>query len=285
MVDEKSQLIRLESAALRGYGAWMSNININFGPSAAAKLKSLGLKILSARGELSLSAGSYFEAPASIMPGLDPGSLIQVGAFGSFAHGGNIGNVQIGRYVSIASDVRMGMHNHPIDWLSTSRVTHYPQMHDWPEFFGNGSLEFVRSMLRPYADACPITEIGNDVWIGQGVFIKSGVKVGDGAVIGARSVVVKDIEPYSIVAGTPAKVIRKRFPDPVIERLLAMRWWRYSLYDLAGTPFEDVPRALDAIEERVAKGDLKEYRAPTYTAEDLAAMFADPANGLPKSAA
>ena len=207
------------------------------------------------------------------MPSLIPGNLIQVGAFGSLAHGGSMGNVRIGRYVSIAADIRIGMHNHPIDWLTSSRIGHFPQMHEWNEFLGDGSPEFTASLRRPYTESRPITEIGNDVWIGQGVFIKSGVKIGDGAVIGARSTVVKDVEPYTIVAGTPAKPIRKRFPDPLVERLLAMKWWRYSLYDMAGVRFEDVPAALDAIEERVTAGTLKEYQAPIYTAEDLAKLF------------
>lgn len=251
----------------------MNTIKINFGSSAAAKLKPLGLKIGSARGELSLREGSYFEGPTSVMPTLNSATLIQVGAFGSLAHGGAMGNVRIGRYVSIAADVRIGMHNHPVDWLTSSRITHFPQMHEWNEFFGDASPEFTKSLRRPYKDACPITEIGNDVWIGQGVFIKSGVKIGDGAVIGARSVVVKDIEPYTIVAGTPAKPIRKRFPDPVIEWLHKVQWWRYSLYDMTGVPFEDVPAALEMIEERVALGTLKEYQAPKHTAEDLAALF------------
>jgi len=153
-------------------------------------------------------------------------------------------------------------------------------MHEWHEFCGDGGPDVTIGLRRPYKGACPITEIGNDVWIGQGVFIKSGVKIGDGAVIGARSVVVKDVEPFTIVAGTPAKAIRKRFPEPVIERLLATRWWRYSLYDMAGIPFEDVPAALDMIEERASRGELMEYQAPTYTAADLADLFASSQSAL-----
>ncbi|HYG91697.1 MAG TPA: CatB-related O-acetyltransferase [Azospirillum sp.] len=252
----------------------MSVIAINFGPSAAAKLQSLGLKIASARGELSLMAGSYFEAPGSTQPSLNAGTLIQIGAFASLAGGGSMGSVRIGRYVSIAAGVMIGMHNHPVDWLSTSRITYFPQMHEWHKFCGDGGPAVTTALRRRYTGACPITEIGNDVWIGQGVFIKAGVKIGDGAVIGARSVVVKDVEPYTIVAGSPAKPLRRRFPDPVIERLLAMRWWRYSLYDMAGVPFDDVPAALDVIEARAASGDLKEYQAPTYTPADLATLFA-----------
>ena len=78
---------------------------------------------------------------------------------------------------------------------------------------------------------CPVTDgsvhIGNDVWIGLGVIILPGVTIGDGAVIGAGAVVAKDVPPYSIVVGNPAKVIRKRFTDQQIEKLLKLKWWNW----------------------------------------------------------
>lgn len=70
--------------------------------------------------------------------------------------------------------------------------------------------------------------IGNDVWIGAGAFISSGVRIGDGAVVGARAVVTKDVPPYAIVAGTPARIIRFRFEPEVIGDLLALAWWNLS---------------------------------------------------------
>jgi acetyltransferase-like isoleucine patch superfamily enzyme len=71
--------------------------------------------------------------------------------------------------------------------------------------------------------------IGNDVWIGQDAFILSGVRIGDGAVIGARSVVAKNVEPYSIVVGNPAREIRKRFDDDTIAKLLKIKWWDWNI--------------------------------------------------------
>jgi virginiamycin A acetyltransferase len=71
--------------------------------------------------------------------------------------------------------------------------------------------------------------IGNDVWIGHEVLILSGITVGDGSVIGARSVVTKDVPPYSIVAGNPASIIRLRFDEEIVEKLLKIKWWNYPV--------------------------------------------------------
>lgn len=71
--------------------------------------------------------------------------------------------------------------------------------------------------------------IGNDVWVGQDALILSGVRIGDGAVIGARSVVAKNVEPYSIVVGNPAREIRKRFDDDTITKLLKIKWWNWDI--------------------------------------------------------
>ncbi|MDE6773391.1 MAG: CatB-related O-acetyltransferase, partial [Treponemataceae bacterium] len=80
----------------------------------------------------------------------------------------------------------------------------------------------------PAIDDLPLkgdTVVGNDVWIGQNVTIMPGIRIGDGAIIGARAVVTKDVPPYTIVGGVPAKPIRKRFSDDVIEKLLKLKWW------------------------------------------------------------
>ena len=87
--------------------------------------------------------------------------------------------------------------------------------------------------------------IGNDVWIGYEAVILAGVTIGDGAIIGARAVVTKDVPPYTIVGGVPAKPIRKRFSDSDISRLLELRWWDW--------PTEKIAAHIDAIQS----GDLE----------------------------
>lgn len=93
--------------------------------------------------------------------------------------------------------------------------------------------------------------IGNDVWIGSGATIMSGVTVGDGAVIGANSHVVKDVEPYTIVAGNPARMIKQRFESEIIELLLEWRWWEFSAekidlisHNLCSTPNVELMRRM-----------------------------------------
>ena len=122
-------------------------------------------------------------------------------------------NVEIGSFVSIANGVVIGGEAHPIDWVSTSPV------------FYKGR-DSVRAKFSTYErEISKKTIIGHDVWIGQNTLIKQGVVIGTGAVIGMGSVVTKDVPPYSVFAGNPAKLIKMRFEDRLIERLLESEWW------------------------------------------------------------
>jgi chloramphenicol O-acetyltransferase type B len=124
----------------------------------------------------------------------------------------------IGSFCSIGSGaafIMAGNQGHRNEWISTFPFFWMP---DVPEFEGaeNGYL--------PAGD----TIIGNDVWIGSEAVIMPGITVGDGAVIGTRSLVTKDVEPYTIVGGNPARTIRKRFDERQIAMLLEMKWWEWS---------------------------------------------------------
>lgn len=122
-------------------------------------------------------------------------------------------NAEIGSYCSIGNNVVIGGAMHPIDWVSTSPVF----------YFGRDSIKAKFSLHK--RENAKKTIIGNDVWIGERAMIKQGVIIGTGSVIGMGSVVTKNVKPYSIVAGCPAKEIRMRFDDKIIRELLKIRWW------------------------------------------------------------
>jgi len=125
----------------------------------------------------------------------------------------------IGKYCSIGPDVKIGLGYHPINYLSTS-----PYLYDSKLY---GSL-----VTKDYEEQFKQVVIGNDVWIGANVLIAGGVKIGDGAVIGAGAFVNKDVEPYSIVVGTPARHIRYRLENEIIEEIQKDVWWNWDLAKL-----------------------------------------------------
>ena len=137
----------------------------------------------------------------------------------------------IGKFCSIACGAKFLFNsaNHTLGSLST-----YP----FPIFFEEWGLP-VEDIPRAWDNKGDIV-IGNDVWIGYEAVILAGVTVGDGAVVGTRAVVTKDVPPYTIVGGVPAKPIRKRFSEAVIDRLLVLQWWDW--------PEERIAASLEAIQ-------------------------------------
>lgn len=128
----------------------------------------------------------------------------------------DIFHTDIGSFTSIASGVILGGARHPMEWLGMS-----------PVFYkGRDSIKtkFVEFELPPPKRVT----IGNDVWIGRNAIVLPGVSVCDGAVVGAGAVVTKDVPPYAVVAGNPARVIKYRFDEDTIESLLEMEWWYLS---------------------------------------------------------
>lgn len=142
----------------------------------------------------------------------------------------NRDRLTIGKFCSIACGAKFLFNsaNHTLSSLST-----YP----FPIFFEEWGTE-KKDVAEAWENKGDIV-IGNDVWIGYEAVILSGVTIGDGAVIGARAVVTKDVPPYTIAAGIPARPIRKRFPDEVILKLLRLRWWDW--------PEEQIAQKLDKI--------------------------------------
>lgn len=125
-------------------------------------------------------------------------------------------NCEMGAFSSIADNVSIGDVNHPMDWVAMS-----------PVFYAGRDIIKNKFSTHPLP-AIPLTHIGNDVWIGRGAMIKAGISIGDGAVIGMGSVVTKDVAPYSIAAGCPARTIRMRFDDEIINKFQKIKWWEFT---------------------------------------------------------
>lgn len=123
-------------------------------------------------------------------------------------------HAEVGKFCSIAGGVVIGMGTHTLDKLSASPI--FTESKN-----GTGQQWINETIVEPFSKV----KIGNDVWIGVKAMIMGGVTIGDGAVVGAGAIVTKDIPPFAIVGGCPAKIIRYRFPDDVIEKLEATRWW------------------------------------------------------------
>ncbi len=247
----------------------MPTIPVTLTRSDYRALDARGFKLAGLGQARRIEASSKFEGPTSVIAAVAPGAFLDVAAFCNLS-GGTLNNLRVGRYCSIATGVVIGAHEHPTDWLTTSRTAYFPEVNGWDRLMAADRTAEIGARSRPFPGSCPVTTLEPDVWIGQGAFLKSGITVGTGAIIGARATVVKDVPPYAIVVGTPARVLRLRFPDAVVERLLASRWWRYSIYELFDAPMDDIAAALDVIEEKTASGAVRRYQGPVVAGAELA---------------
>jgi len=143
-------------------------------------------------------------------------------------------NVEVGSFCSISDNVFIGGSGHPMHFVSTS-----------PVFLRHRDSVKTKLATFEYLDL-PRTKIGNDVWLGHGVRVRAGVEIGHGAVVAMGSVVTKDVPPYSVVGGNPARVLRMRFSEEVIDGLLATEWWTLSDEELGrwATYFDDPEKFL-----------------------------------------
>lgn len=190
------------------------------------RLKRLGVKVKPSHiilgGELLIEETGELRGARLIFAG-----TVKFGARG-YIQSGEIGaNTQIGRYCSLGRNVQVGFHpkTHPLDWASTN------------------------TRLFNYSPDDLKTPIGHDVWVGDDAKIFAGVTVGTGAIIGTSSIVTKDVEPYQIVGGCPAKPLKYRFEKTIIESLLESKCWEKDFYQLCKLDFSAVERFCSSANE------------------------------------
>ena len=208
-------------------------ISLNATTLKAAERRRISFRPRVRPGHRILDTGARFEAGCQ-----HPSThIMPLGSY-SYSLSGFLPCASIGRYCSIGRSVGVFGDHHPLDRVSTSPVFFKKR-----KYLKKTGMEPNRDMIG-YATAPRPVTIGNDVWIGDDVTLKDGVHVGDGAVIAACSVVTKDVSPYTIVGGNPAREIRLRFSTDIIDELLALKWWQFSIHAVQELPTENVEEFL-----------------------------------------
>jgi len=172
--------------------------------------------------------------------------LCPMGAF-SYSNSAMHAGVQVGRYSSIAHHLGIFGRDHPMDWVTTTPLTYE---HSYDAAAAAQKL-FNQNQVPPLAfdgKAAFWPVIGHDVWIGTNVILARNVRIGTGAVLAAGAVVTKNVPPYAIMGGVPARLIRYRFGEPLIARLLASRWWECDIRVFNAGDIRQPEAFLDALE-------------------------------------
>jgi phosphonate metabolism protein (transferase hexapeptide repeat family) len=147
----------------------------------------------------------------------------------------------IGKFCAVAANSRLNALNHPMDRISQHKITYRPN-----EYFVHAKVDKVFREKRQLARV----NIGHDVWIGHGAIVLPGLSIGHGAVVAAGAVVTKNVEPYAVVAGVPAKRIKWRFKKNIRERIVVLAWWDWPQDKLALAVPDMQTLAIDAFLEK-----------------------------------
>lgn len=178
-------------------------------------------------------------------------------------------NTVIGRYSSIAHNVQRMSGSHPTNRFTTSMLTYDSKVDAFNDYLDSNSRTITQA---PHGlpNASPLI-IGNDVWIGQDVtFSTSGISVGDGAIVAAGSLVTKDVAPYTILGGVPAKFIKYRFSEETIKKLLDLKWWKYGFADFKGINMDDdIDSFIYKLQNKIDNNEIKPFYPRLLTIEDL----------------
>lgn len=154
-------------------------------------------------------------------------SMVNV-TFGDYSYASrfaDLANAEIGKFCNIASFVRVGATDHPMDRAAQHHFL-YRSAYYWDDA-GDDAAFFA-------ARAARTAHVGHDVWLGHGAMVMPEVRIGHGAVLAAKAVATRDVAPYTVVAGVPARVVRRRLPETVAERLMALAWWDWDHARLRG---------------------------------------------------
>ncbi|MDK3018992.1 LbetaH domain-containing protein [Pseudodonghicola flavimaris] len=177
---------------------------------------------LSARGPLVHEDCLIAESELGRFVEIGAGSRLSNAVFGDYSYCDrtcDIANARIGKFANIAASVRIGATDHPLDRASLHHFM-YRSADYWPD--AEHDAEWFEKR------AARLARIGHDTWIGHGAQIKPEVTVGDGAIIASGAVVTRDVAPYTIVTGVPAQPLRRRQPEAIARRLIALAWWDWD---------------------------------------------------------
>jgi acetyltransferase-like isoleucine patch superfamily enzyme len=241
-------------------------MRVHFDPGSPERLRRFGLDLPFSR-PVRFAATFAVEAPVAVAATIDTAQPCRIGAFTTVA-GGRLRHVAIGRYCTLADGVQTGWEDAPDAWATTSILARAPDPHGWASLLGHDGH-------KPPDDFPPgrlATTLGHDVWVGQGAYLRPGITLGDGAVVAPRSMVMASVPPYAVVEGAPAQIVRMRFDDATIARLLALAWWRFSLFQLPPDLTRDIGRFLDHVEQAAERGAILAYEPGWHGPEDLSVL-------------